>query len=222
MLHIIATPIGNLEDITLRALKILERADFILAEDTRRAGLLLKHYNLPKKSFLSFHEHNETKRLKRVIKLLKENKKVVLISNAGTPCICDPGYKLVRKCYEQGIKIVVTPGPSAVINALVLSGLPTDSFMFLGFLSRKKGARIKKLELLKEINTTLVIFESPFRVEKLLIDLKDTFGAVKCAVIREMTKVYEEVKSGSIEELLEYFRGRKIKGEVTIVLDNRK
>jgi 16S rRNA (cytidine1402-2'-O)-methyltransferase len=222
MLYIVATPIGNLEDITKRALKVLEKVDFILAEDTRRTGLLLKHYNLPKKHFLSLHQYNEQRRIQKITGLLKQGKSVALVSNAGTPCISDPGYKLVRACVRENIKVTSIPGPCSIINALVLSGLPTDSFLFLGFLPRKKGALKKRLESAKLLKTTLVIFESPYRLVGLLQDLKEILGPKTfCAVIREMTKIYEEVKVGQVDELINCFKDRKLKGEIIVILDNR-
>ncbi len=221
MLYIISTPIGNLEDITSRALKTLAAADFILAEDTRRTGLLFKKHNLPKKFFLSFHEHNENKRIEQIVKLLKQGKKGALVSNAGTPSVSDPGYKLVKRCYEEKIKLSAIPGPCAVINALVLSGLPTDNFLFLGFLPRKRGLRIKKLKSAQSLKTTLIIFESPFRLEKLLSEIEETLGNPDCAVTREMTKVYEEVRSGRVDELIKYYKGKKLKGEITLVVNTR-
>ncbi|HDN86654.1 MAG TPA: 16S rRNA (cytidine(1402)-2'-O)-methyltransferase [Candidatus Omnitrophica bacterium] len=221
MLYLIATPIGNLQDITLRALTVLREVDFILAEDTRRSGLLLKYHNLPKKPFISFFEHNEEKRLPYIISLLKKGKRIALLSNAGTPCISDPGYKLVRRCYQEGIKVDSLPGPSAVINALLLSGFPTDSFFFLGFLPRKKGELQKKLLPLKEAKTTLIIFESPQRIKRLLIQVRDVLGEKKCAVVREMTKFYQEVKIGYPEELLTYFEKNPPRGEVTVIVDTR-
>ncbi len=222
MLYIVSTPIGNLEDITLRALKILATADFVLAEDTRKTGLLFKYHNLPKKSFLSFHEHNEKIRIEQIVELLKQEKKIALVSNAGTPCVSDPGYKLIRRCYKEDIEISAVPGACSVINALVLSGLPTDSFLFLGFLPRKRGQRIKKIKTAQGFKTTLVILESPFRLEKLLCDLKEILGNLNCSVMREMTKVHEKVRTGRVEEMIKYYKGKKIKGEVTLVVDTRE
>lgn len=222
MLYIVATPIGNVEDISARALRILKEADVILAEDTRKTGQLFKKLNLPKKCYVSFYEHNEVKRIGEIIKQLKEGRSFALTSNAGTPCISDPGYKLIRRCREEHIPVTSLPGACAVVNALVISGLPTESFFFLGFLSRKRGARSKKLREIAELETTLVILESPYRVSKLLDEAYEVLGDKRAVVAREMTKIYEEVISGKIRDVSEKLKGKKIKGEVTVLIDNRK
>ena len=221
MLFIVATPIGNLEDVTLRALKILREVDFILAEDTRKAGRLIKAHNLPKKRFLSFYEHNERERIEGIITLLKQGKNIALISNAGTPLISDPGYKLVRRCLEEKIPLTSSPGPCAVINSLVLSGIPPDKFIFWGFLSKKSAQRKNQLRELKMFKVTLIFFESPYRLYSLLKDVDEILGDKEVAVVREMTKVFEEVKKGRCQSLLEYFKDKKVKGEITVVVDNR-
>ncbi len=222
MLYLLATPIGNLKDISLRGIEILKEADFILAEDTRKAGLLLKYFGIPKKKFISFYEHNERTRVDYIVEKLKQGKNIVLISNAGTPCISDPGYRLVKRCNEERIKITSIPGPCSVINALILSGLPTDSFLFLGFLPKKHAARKKKIATYRDVATTWIIFENPHRVNLLLQDLKDILGSSKrCVIVREMTKIYEEIISASLEELVVQLENKKLKGEITIVLDNR-
>ncbi|RKY35800.1 MAG: 16S rRNA (cytidine(1402)-2'-O)-methyltransferase [Candidatus Duberdicusella sinuisediminis] len=222
MLYIIATPIGNLKDISLRALEVLTKADLILTEDTRRGGLFLKGLNLPKKPFLSFYEHNEIKRIPQIIRLLKQGKEVVLLSQAGSPLISDPGLKLVRKCIEEGVPFTSLPGPSAVINAVILSGLASDSFLFLGFLPRKKGKRIRKIRELKKFPYTLVIFESPQRIEEALKELRAILGERRVCICREMTKIYEEVLRGDISQLINSLSKRKIKGECTLVIEGAK
>ena len=221
MLYMVSTPIGNLKDITLRALEVLQGVNTILAEDTRRAGILLKHYGI-KKPVLSFHDHNKVFRTKKVLSLLKDGKECALISEAGTPGISDPGFYLIRACVDRGLPFTVLPGPSAVINALVLSGLPTDTFYFAGFLSPKKGKRRRQLEELSQLATTLIFFESPHRIVETLEDIKDYFGEKRIALVREMTKVYEEVVRGKPTEVLDTVKGATLKGEFTIVIDSRR
>jgi len=220
MLYFVATPIGNLEDITLRALRILKEADYVAAEDTRTAHRLLSRYEI-KKPVISFFDYNKTKRAPQIIRLLKEEKNVAFISEAGTPTISDPGYYLIKKCIEEDIPFTATPGPSAVLNALVLSGLPTDAFYFLGFLPHKSSQRLR---LLKEAAThpaTLIFFESPHRLVKTLLAMKEVFGNKRVAVVREMTKIYEEARRGAADELASYYQNKKVKGEIVIVVDNR-
>lgn len=221
MLYLLATPLGNLEDVSLRALKILKEADLILAEDTRKAGLLLKNLNLPKKNFLSFYEYNEERRIPQVVKILKEEKKVVLLSRAGTPLVSDPGFKLVKKCIEENLSFTSIPGPSAPINALVLSGLPSDNFLFLGFLPRKKGKRLKKISQIKDLPYTLILFESPQRILKTLKELKEILGERKVCLCREMTKVYEETLRGDLTTLINILSKRSLRGEITLVLEGK-
>jgi len=221
MLYIVATPIGNLEDISLRALKVLKEVDFVIAEDTRRTGNLLKYYNLPKKPFLSLHKFNERRQIKKIISLLKEGKKMALVSNAGTPTISDPGQRLIEEVHKENLEITSVPGACAVINALVLSGFSTEKFLFLGFLPKKKKKRMEILAKAKEIDVTLIIFESPLRIKRLLGELIEVFGAqTKVAVVREMTKVFEEVKISSAENLLKTLKN--VKGEIVVVVENKK
>ncbi len=220
MLYVVSTPIGNLKDITLRALEVLKGVDIILAEDTRRAGTLLKHYGI-KKPVLSFHDHNKVFRTKKVLSLLKEGQECALISEAGTPGISDPGFYLIRACVDRGLGFTSLPGPSAVTNALVLSGLATDSFYFAGFLSPKKGKRRRQLEEASQLATTLIFFESPHRLLETMEDIKDYFGERRIALAREMTKVYEEVVRGKPAEVLKIIHNKSPKGEVVIVIDNR-
>jgi 16S rRNA (cytidine1402-2'-O)-methyltransferase len=221
MLYVVATPIGNIKDISKRALEVLEDVDFIIAEDTRKTGILCKRYNISKKPFVSFHKYNEKKSLGNIVEKLKQGKRGALVSNAGTPGISDPGYLLVKKCREEQIDVVSLPGPTAVINALVLSGFPLDTFLFLGYLPKKQGERKKKLESVKQLDTTLVIFESPYRVLRLLNDIRKILGDKQCALIREMTKMFEEARCDSLSHVISSLEDKKIKGEVTVVIDNR-
>ena len=221
MLYVVATPIGNMKDITTRALEVLEEVDFIIAEDTRKTGLLLKRHNLTKKPFVSFHKYNEKKCLQHIVEKLKQGMRGALVSNAGTPCISDPGYLLVRKCREEHIAVVSLPGPTAVINALVVSGFPLDTFLFLGYLPKKQGERKKRLESIVQLRTTLVIFESPYRILRLLNEIHNILGERQCALLREMTKMFEEVRCDSLSNLISSIHDKRIKGEITLVIDNR-
>lgn len=220
MLYIIATPIGNIEDISLRALRILKEVDFILAEDTRKTGLLLKHYQI-KKKITSFYDHNEKIKTKWVIQQLKNGKNAALVSNAGTPTISDPGYNLIRQCREENLEVTSLPGASAVVNSLVLSGIAHDKFAFLGYMPRKKGNRRKLMEKVKNWEAALVFFESPFRILGSLKDAEDFFGDAKVSVAREMTKKFEEVFEGKLREATNHFEKTGLKGEFTVVIDNR-
>ena len=220
MLYIVSTPIGNLKDITLRALEVLKEADIVFAEDTRKAAILFKRYAICR-PLLSFHEHNKAFRTKKALTLLKEGKKLALISEAGTPGISDPGFYLVRACIQESISFTAIPGPSAVVNALILSGLPTDSFYFAGFLPSKKGRRKRRLKELSSLSTTLIFFESPHRIISSLQDIKEWFARKQIAVVREMTKVYEEVIRGIPEDVLLRLQSKHLRGEFVIVIDNR-
>lgn len=219
-LFLVATPIGNLKDITQRALETLQSVDLVLAEDTRKSGLLLKHYQI-QKPLLSYFEHNELRRLPEVLQKLQEGKNVALISSAGTPTISDPGYKLVRECLSAGIGVASIPGPSALISALVSSGLPTDRFLFLGFLPRKEGQLKNLLEKLKEgfndFPVTFVAFESPYRLVQTLQFIKEVTPSAQVTVCRELTKIHEEIQRGSLEEVLTHFSAHPPKGEITLV-----
>lgn len=221
MLYIIATPIGNLEDVTLRALRHLREADCILAEDTRRARILLKRYGIFAKKLLSFYEHNEERRLPQIISLLKEGKTVALISNSGVPLISDPGYKLVKKCIEEEIPFTSLPGPSSLINALVLSGISPVRFLFLGFLPRRQGRLKRELDFIKNLPFTLVIFESCQRIKKTLLILEETLGDRRASLLREMTKFYEEVIRGCLSQIRESLGEKKIKGELVLVVEGK-
>ena len=220
-LYLVSTPIGNLEDITLRAKRILEEVEIIACEDTRKTGLLLTRLNIPRKQLLSYYEENELQRIPEIIQLLKEGKNVALVSNAGTPTISDPGFKLVRECLNQGIEVEAIPGPSAVLSALISSGLPTDKFLFLGYLPKKQG---KRQELLKNcklltVHCSLIFFESPYRLIETLEVLKETFGDIQIVICRELTKIHEEIRREKISKSLEHFQKVKPQGEFTILFN---
>lgn len=216
-LYIIPTPIGNLEDITLRALRILKEVDIILAEDTRTTGNLLKHYSIEKKMF-AHHLHNEHKTVVSLIDRIVAGEKIALVSDAGTPSISDPGFLLVRECIKSNIEIECLPGATAFVPALVNSGLPSERFCFEGFLPQKKG-RQTRLNTLKEEERTMIFYESPFRLIKALNEFIEIFGGErKASVSRELTKLYEETKRGTLEELIVYFSSKVVKGEIVIIV----
>ena len=218
MLYIIPTPIGNLEDITLRSLRILKDSDLILAEDTRVSIKLLKNYNI-KTPMESFHTYNEHIRLKKYLEYLKKDKIISVVSDAGTPGISDPGYLLVRNALENEIKVSCLPGPTALIPALVQSGLPCDRFIFEGFLPTKKG-RLNKLNQMASESKTTVFYESPHRLLKLIHQMKTIFGGNrKIAIVREISKLHESTFTGTLEEAKLYFEGKKPKGEFVIIVD---
>jgi 16S rRNA (cytidine1402-2'-O)-methyltransferase len=200
-LYLVATPIGNLGDITLRALETLRRVDLIASEDTRHTGLLLKHFEIAKPQ-MSFHEHNERQATPRIIQLLEEGKSVAVVTCAGTPGISDPGFVLVREAINVGIEVTAIPGPTAFVMALVLSGLPVHSFTFRGFPPHKSGPRRRFLEADRDSPYTLIYYESPFRVRKLLEDALAVFGDHRAAIAKELTKIHETVRRGSLSELL--------------------
>ncbi len=217
-LYVVATPIGNLEDITLRALRVLREVDLIAAEDTRQVRKLLDRYGIQQR-VVSYHEHNERARAPQLVEALRSGRSVALVSDAGTPVLQDPGYHLVQACVEAGIPVVPVPGPSAVITALVASGLPTDRFAFLGFLPRRRQARRRSLEEVRDHRATLVLFESPRRLADCLQDLLEVLGDRRAAVCRELTKVHEEVRRGRLSGLLREVRGQPVRGEVTVVVE---
>ena len=216
-LYICGTPIGNLKDITLRALEILEEVDLIAAEDTRRTQKLLNYYEIETK-LTSYHEHNSTQKKKQLLSKIKDGVEIALVSDAGMPTISDPGYELVNFFREQEVEVIPVPGPTAMTSALVVSGLPTDKFTFEGFLPRKKGERKKYLQELENEERTMIFYESPKRLVKSLRDILDVLGDRDAAVCRELTKKFEEKKSGSIRDLLSYFKAESPKGEFVIVL----
>ena len=216
-LFVIPTPIGNLEDITFRAIKILQQVDIILAEDTRVTKKLLRHYQI-KKEVMPFHIHNEHKLLNRYVEIIINGKQIGLVSDAGTPAISDPGFLLIRECVRNQIEIECLPGPTAMIPALVNSSIACERFVFEGFLPLKKG-REKRIKELKEEKRTIILYESPHRLLKTLSQIAYHFGPKRFASIsREMTKIYEETKRGPLIDLIAYFESIKIKGEFVIVI----
>ncbi len=220
-LYIVPTPIGNLEDITLRALRVLREVDLILAEDTRKSGILLKHYEISQK-MIPHHAFNEHKTLKSLIEKLKSGITIALISDAGTPCISDPGFLLVRECLNEHIPVECLPGPTAFVPALVNSGFSSDRFLFEGFLPHKKGRQTRLIELSKE-KCTLIFYESPHRLVKTLEQFILYFGSERMAsVSRELTKVYEENVKGTFGELIDLFKDKQVKGEIVIVVDGNR
>ena len=220
MLYLVPTPVGNLEDITFRAIRILKEADIVLAEDTRTSAPLLKHFGIDKKVY-AHHQHNEHKALHEIIRFLKEGKTVALISDAGTPAISDPGFLLVREAIKQQLEVSCLPGATAFVPALVNSGLPIDSFVFEGFLPVKKG-RQTKLKLLSNENRTMVFYESPHRLIKTLEEFGTYFGHERrISVSREISKIYEETIRGTIPEVIEHFKNNLIKGEFVICMQGK-
>ena len=220
-LFIVPTPIGNLEDITIRAIETLKKSDLILAENTRHAKKLLSKYKILTK-INSYHLNNEHKKVSDYIQIITSGKKISLITDAGTPCISDPGFLLVREAIKEDIKVTCLPGPTALIPALVMSGLPSESFIFEGFLPRKKGRKTKLIELSQNTRTTIV-YESPFRILKTLTDFIEYFGKDRQITLsREISKIYEETFRGNISEAIKYFSQKKIKGEFVICIDKKQ
>lgn len=217
VLYVIATPIGNLEDITLRALRVLKEVDLIAAEDTRHTKKLLAHYRITT-LLTSYYDHIEASKAPALIGQLQAGKTIALVSDAGTPGISDPGYRLVKGAAEAGIAVVPVPGPSTLTALLSVGGLPTDRFVFEGFLPAKKGQRQKALQLLKQEERTLVFFESPHRLLDLLADIDEIFGDRQVVIGRELTKMFEETLRGSVRELRLSLREREIKGEVAVLV----
>lgn len=220
-LYLVPTPIGNLEDITLRALRILKEVDFILAEDTRTSGKLLKHFEIATQMY-SHHMHNEHKSVEGVLNRLKNGETCALISDAGTPAISDPGFLLTRACVQQDIAVECLPGATAFVPALVNSGLPNDKFVFEGFLPVKKG-RQTRLNFLSEENRTMIFYESPHKLLKTLTNFSEYFGEDRqISVSRELTKMFEETKRGTVKEVLSYYTEKPAKGEIVIIVDGKK
>jgi 16S rRNA (cytidine1402-2'-O)-methyltransferase len=216
-LYLVATPIGNLEDLTLRALRTLKECDVVAAEDTRRTGQLLKHFGISK-PLLSYFQFNEARRSEEIIERLGRGEKVALVTDAGSPGISDPGERVVKAAISAGLRVEPVPGPCALVAALTASGLPTDEFHFIGFLPHKSGQRRKQLEALKNFAGTLVLYESPYRVEKLLGELAGVFPDREVVLARELTKKFEEFLRGKPAELLEVLKHRSLKGEFVVLL----
>ncbi|MCC8198765.1 MAG: 16S rRNA (cytidine(1402)-2'-O)-methyltransferase [Tannerellaceae bacterium] len=220
-LYIIPTPVGNLEDMTFRAIRILKEVDLILAEDTRTTGLLLKHFDI-QNNMQSHHKFNEHKTVEQITTRIQSGENVALVSDAGTPGISDPGFMLVRECIRQGVKVECLPGATAFVPALVVSGLPTDKFCFEGFLPQKKGRQSRIKELATE-ERTMILYESPYRVVKTLTQLAEYCGHDRqVSVSREISKFYEETVRGSLEEVITHFSAREPKGEFVIILAGMK
>jgi 16S rRNA (cytidine1402-2'-O)-methyltransferase len=216
-LYLVATPIGNLEDITLRALRTLKECDVVAAEDTRRTGQLLKHFGISK-PMLSYFQFNEAKRSEEIIGRLQRGEKVALVTDAGSPGISDPGERVVKAAVAAGFRVESVPGPSALVAALTASGLPADEFHFIGFLPHKSGQRRKQLERLKGYEGTLVLYESPYRVERLLGELSELFPTRHVVLARELTKRFEEYLRGTPAQLLEVLKSRSLKGEFVVLV----
>ena len=216
-LYLVATPIGNLEDMTFRAVRVLKECDVVAAEDTRRTGQLLKHFGLSK-PMLSYFAFNEAKRSEEILERLKRGEKVALVTDAGSPGISDPGERVVRAVRAAGLRVESVPGPCALVAALTASGLPTDEFHFIGFLPHKSGQRRKQLEALKQFAGTLVLYESPYRIEKLLVELVEVFPERQVVLARELTKKFEEFLHGTPAELLEVTKKRSLKGEFVVMV----
>ena len=218
ILYVVATPIGNLEDITYRAINILKSVDIIAAEDTRHTLKLLNHYEISK-HLISYHRHNEEIKSGELIKELKEGKDIALVSDAGTPGICDPGEVVIKKCIEEEIKVVPVPGACAFVNALISSGLNTDTFLFLGFLPLNKKNRKQKLEQIKESTQTTIIYEAPHKLQSTLKDLEEFVSDRNVVLARELTKIHEEFIRGNIKEIIE--KSKDVKGEMIILIEGK-
>src|SRR6266478_3640924 len=217
MLYVIATPIGNLGDITLRALEVLKSVDLVAAEDTRHSGLLMKHFGI-KKPFISYHEHNEAKRTAELVERLAAGENVALITDAGTPGLSDPGLRLVRECIQRELPFTVIPGPSSILTALLGSGFSTEKFSFRGFLPVKSGRRGRELRAAAERDETAIFFESPYRLTKTLAACIDIMPERQLCVARELTKKFEEFRRGTASDLLAHYQARPPKGEIVLVI----
>ncbi len=216
-LYLIPTPIGNLEDITLRALRLLKEVDLVLAEDTRTSGKLMKHYQITT-PLKSYHAHNEHKVVDHLVDEMLQGKKIALITDAGTPAISDPGFLICRACFQKGVQFECLPGATAFVPALVKSGFPSDRFVFEGFLPHKKG-RKSRMERFIDEERSVIFYESPFRLVKLLEQFKEVYGAHRLvSVSRELTKIHEETITGTIDSVLQYYQTRTVKGEIVVVL----
>ena len=221
-LFICSTPIGNLEDVSFRLLRILGEADLIAAEDTRTIKKLLQKYNISNKNIVSYHDFSKEGRIDYITDKLEAGYNVALVSESGTPAIQDPGLRIINRCIEKNIPLAVIPGPNAAISALVLSGLPTDSFLFTGFLPRAKAKRKNRILELAAVPCTLVFYESPKRIETLVRELAEKFGDRKASLAREITKIYEESIRGSLSEISAKIKKKKVKGEVVLVIEGYK
>lgn len=217
MLYVVATPIGNLGDITLRALEVLKSVDLVAAEDTRHSGLLMKHFGI-KKPFISYHEHNEAKRAAELIERLAAGENVALITDAGTPGLSDPGLRLVRECIQRELSFTIIPGPSSIPTALVGSGFSTEKFSFRGFLPVKAGRRERELRAAAESGETVIFFESPYRLIKTLAACIDVMPDRQLCIGRELTKKFEEFRRGTAHELFAHYQAHPPKGEIVIVI----
>ena len=217
---VVATPIGNLEDITLRALRVLKEVDLIACEDTRETRKLLTHYDIKGKSLISFFEGNEARRIPGIIDYLSQGKDIALVSKAGTPGISDPGYRLIERLIQEDIPINIIPGPCAAVSALAISGLPTDSFFFKGFLPKRPGRRRRELENLKDLKSTLIFYESPYRLKETLAYIKDILGERKVVVVKELTKKFEQIWRGLASSVLEEINKEEIlRGEYVVMVE---
>jgi 16S rRNA (cytidine1402-2'-O)-methyltransferase len=217
MLYLVSTPIGNLGDITLRALEVFKTVDFVASEDTRKTGMLLKHFEI-KKPQISFHEYNEQKALPHLLELLQEGKSIALVTNAGSPAVSDPGYLLVKGAIGAGVQVTAIPGPTAVIPALILSGLAVHSFTFRGFGPRKPGPRKRWMALDAASPHTLIFYESPYRLKAFLTDALAVFGDRQASLANDLTKLFETIWRGRISELLARLETEEVRGEYTVVI----
>jgi len=220
-LYIVATPIGHLEDITFRAINVLKQVSLIAAEDTRRTRILLNAYDITA-NLISYHDHNKERQGEKILQHLLSGKSVALVSDAGTPGVSDPGYYLINLAIHHTIPVIPIPGVSAVITALSASGLPSDRFCFEGFLPKKSNSRRKFIQSLRDEDRTLIFYESPYRIVATLQDFLDSYGERWVVVARELTKRYEEILRGALSDILKTLRGRKIKGEFTVLISSRR
>jgi 16S rRNA (cytidine1402-2'-O)-methyltransferase len=216
-LYVVSTPIGNLEDISLRALNVLKAVDFVACEDTRHTGLLLQHHCIAAR-LISYHEYNKLQRTPELLEMLRQGKRIALTADAGTPGISDPGFYLIRAAIERGFRVIPIPGASALLSALVVSGLPCDHFVFEGFLPKRDGRKLKHLQALTAQERTMVFFESPYRLLKTLGQLLEVFGDRPVVVARELTKKFEEVIRGTLKEVIARLEQKPVKGEIVIML----
>lgn len=218
VLYIVSTPIGHLEDITLRAVRVLKEVQLVAAEDTRHTQRLFNHYQIHT-PLTSYHDHNKEEKAEVLVHRLKEGQSVALVTDAGTPGISDPGYYLVNRCIQEGLTISPVPGASAFLAALTVSGLPTDAFLFEGFLPKKRGGRLKHLHALKDETRTIIIYESPHRLIRCLHDLYETWGDRRAVVARELTKQFEEIIRGRLSQVISKMEPRSIRGEITLIIE---